>query len=76
MGAVVLKCKDKLGVLVLNAARREGRKETHIRQGATEKPEAIIDCNTSKSFIDVSGRIKSNSWFTKTPNVMVPPNCQ
>jgi hypothetical protein len=54
MGAVVLKWKDKRGVLVLNAARGEERKETHIQRGATEKPEAIIDYITLQSHSQMS----------------------
>nr|XP_020139149.1 piggyBac transposable element-derived protein 4-like isoform X1 [Microcebus murinus]XP_020139150.1 piggyBac transposable element-derived protein 4-like isoform X1 [Microcebus murinus]XP_020139151.1 piggyBac transposable element-derived protein 4-like isoform X1 [Microcebus murinus]XP_020139152.1 piggyBac transposable element-derived protein 4-like isoform X1 [Microcebus murinus] len=72
-GVVILKWKDKRDVLMLSTMHGKDNKAVETRKGVVEKPHMIVDYNNSKSFIDLSAKLRVYScslrhgitWFRK-----------
>lgn len=72
-GIVVFKWKDRRDVMMLTTKHKDTLVEIPGRRETKMKPEAVIDYNTAKSFIDVSDQLSSYStsvrrslkWFKK-----------
>ena len=73
-GVVILKWKDKRDVLMLSTVHTDKKVEVQAaNKRNVEKPEAVIDYNNCKAFIDLSDQMKSYSsalrkgvkWYRK-----------